>query len=150
MHPPLRLLVLVWVPFLAVFAFASPSVIDAAGDSYPHVAFHVLSLALLVPAVLTARSWLPAAPTRTQRVCTRILLVTVPLAVLGNLVELAAAVLRLAQDGWESLRTPGIFEEGVHLWAANLTVPSLMVSMLAAMVLVIAHAVQGRRVEAVR
>jgi hypothetical protein len=151
-RPPLLLLALTWVPFVSLFAFASPAVSEALGDSYPHMAFHVASPALLATAFLVARRFRGVAPTRLQRTLTGVLLVTLPLAVLGNLLELAAAVRRFAEDGWVSRPTPDIFEGGgAHAWAANLTVPAHMLSMLVVLVLVVTAAVQGsRRLEVAR
>lgn len=149
MKRPLVLVALVWVPFLSIFGFASPVVADALGDSHPHVAFHLVSPALLVPAVLLARRQLREADTRAQRVLLRVLTVTLGVAVVGNVVELVAAVRRLAADGWVSLRTPDVFEgPGLHQVGANLTIPSLMVSMLLVLVLALATLLQGRRLEA--
>ena len=134
------LVALIWVPFLSIFLFAS------LGDtSYPHIAFHVFALALLVPGVVVAHRVRLAVTTRTQRLLGGILAVTVPLAVVGNFLELVTAVVRLAQDGWVNQDTSDIWEEGSHVWVANLTVPSMMASMLIALVLVAATAVQGRR-----
>lgn len=143
----LLLLALIWIPFLSIFGFANPTLAASVGDSYPHIAFHVFAPVLLVTAFVLVQRFRLSAPTRLQRALAWILTVTVPLAVLGNLVELVAAVVRLAQDGWVSLPTPDVFAPGSHLHAlaANVTVPSLMVSMLAAGMLVLSAALQGRR-----
>ena len=146
MKRPLVLVALVWVPFVSIFGFASPALADAVGDSHPHVAFHLFSPVLLVAALVLARRMLGEAATRTQRVLLRVLLVTVAVAVLGNVFELVAAVRRLAADGWQSLRTPEVFEgPGLHQVGANLTIPGLMVSMLLVLALALAVLLQGRR-----
>lgn len=146
MKRPLVLVALVWVPFVSIFGFASPALADAVGDSHPHVAFHVFSPALLVGALVLARRMVHEAATRSQRVLLRVLLVTVSVAVVGNLVELVAAVRRLAADGWQSLRTPDVFEgPGLHQVGANLTIPGLMVSMLLVLAFALTAALQGRR-----
>lgn len=142
----LVLVALVWVPFLAVFGFASPLVADAVGDSYPHVAFHVLAPLMLVGALVIDRRLLRDAHSRSQRSLLWLLSVTLTVAVVGNLVELAAAVRRLAADGWVSLRTPDVFEGGgLHGVGANLTIPGLMLSMVAVLALAVTVAVQHRR-----
>jgi hypothetical protein len=150
MKRPLLLMALVWVPFVSIFAFAAPSLADRVGDSHPHVAFHVLSAVLLAAAFVLARRLLREATGRTQRILLRVLSVTVAVAVVGNLVELAAAVRRLADDGWQSLRTPDVFEgPGLHAWGANLTIPGLMLSMVVVLAFVTVTAFGGRRLEAV-
>jgi hypothetical protein len=151
MRLPLLVLALTWVPFLSLFAFASPAVSGSLGDSYPHIAFHLFSPALLATAFVVTRRFLRTAPTRLQRVLAGVLVVTLPLAVVGNILELATAVLRFAEDGWVSRPTPDIFETGAHAWAANITVPAHMLSMVTGLVLVVAVAVQGtRRLEVAR
>jgi len=146
-----RLMILVWIPFITIFAFASPAVSNALGDSYPHIAFHLFAPAVLVTALVLARRLLVQAATKGQRTCLRILMVTLPLAVLGNLVELFAAMRRFVEDGWESVKTPDVFNEtGLHMLGANLTIPSLMISMLVALALAAVTAVQRlRRLESV-
>lgn len=139
---PLRLLLLVWAPFVTIFAFASPAVVDVFGDSHPHIVFHVLAALLLVVAVLQLRRWRPEATTRVQRAASAVLLVTLPLAVVGNLAELVTAVARLADDGWESRLTPDLFETGAHATVAGVTIPAMMLSMLTVTVLVVAVAFQ--------
>lgn len=68
-----------------------------------------------------------------------------PLAVVGHVAELAVAVGRLAADGSVDRDTSDLWVSGPHQWAANLTVPAMMLSMLAVLVLAGATAVQGRR-----
>lgn len=131
---------LVWVPFLSVFAFAS------LGDtSALHITSHLFALALLGPAFVLARRLRREAPTRFRRGVLTVLVVFLPLSVVGHLLELGTAVVRLAEDGWANRDTADIWVEGPHVWAANLTVPSMMVSMLGTLVLVVATAVAGRR-----
>jgi hypothetical protein len=136
----LVLTALVWVPFLSIFFFAS------LGDtSHPHLAFHVVALSMLVPAVAMAwqvRSW---AVTRLQRVLGWVLSVTVPAAVVGHALELGVAFRRFAADGWVDRDTSDLWVSGPHQWAANLTVPAMMVSMLCSLLLVGATALEGRR-----
>jgi hypothetical protein len=92
-----------------------------------------------------------ATATRAQQVLIWILSVTVPLAVLGIALELLTAVVRLGQDGWVNRDTADVWVQGPHAVVANLTIPSLMISMLAVLVLVVTVAVQGRRrLESVR
>ena len=141
---PLVLMALVWAPFLSLFLFAS------LGDrSHPHLAFHVFALALLVPAALLATRSFMTASTRAQRVLTGVLVVTVPLSVVGHVLELAVAVARFASDGWVDRDTSDIWVTGPHVWAANVTVPSMLLSMLTTVVLVVVTRVQGRRRQAV-
>lgn len=146
-----KLVALVWVPFVSIFVFAAPDLVERVGDSFPHIVFHLLAGTLLVLATRTAGRLRAGARTRMQRLLLGVLLVTVPGAVLGNILELVAAVGRLAGDGWESQLTPDLFgpEGGLHFWASNLTIPTLMVSMLLVLVLAGAGAWQGRRLEAV-
>ena len=143
---PVGLLALIWLPFLAIFAFAAPSVTDELGDSHPHVAFHLVSGLLLALAFVTARRLHAGARTRAQRGVLRGLTVTLPLAVLGNLLELGVALARLAEDGWRSRATPEVFEDAApHLWASNLTIPAHLGSMLLVLGLLVLVAVQRRR-----
>jgi hypothetical protein len=136
------LVALVWAPFLSVFVFAS------LGDtSALHIGSHLLSIALLVAAVLVVRRVLEGTLSRVQRLLARVLATTLTLAVVGNLLELAIAVDRLADDGWANLDTADIWVEGPHVWAANLTVPAMMLSMLAVVALLVAAAVSRRRLE---
>jgi hypothetical protein len=146
------LVALIWVPFVSIFGFASPAVADVVGDSHPHIAFHIFSTVLLVGAFVLARRELGEARTRAQRVLLWVISVTVPVSIVGNAVELVAAVRRLADDGWRSLRTPEVFEgPGLHAYGANLTIPGLLLSMLAVLALVVTVALQrGRRLESVQ
>lgn len=146
MKRPLLLMALIWVPFVSLFAFAAPPVADRVGDSYPHLAFHAFAPALLAIAFVRTRRILSDAATRAQRALLWVLSVTVPVAVVGNLVEFAAALQRFSQDGWVSRRTPEIFEEpGLHSWGAALTIPGLMLSMVTVLVLVVTTLFQSRR-----
>lgn len=141
------LLALVWVPFVSIFGFAAPALADEVGDSYPHMAFHILALILLVVAAVVVRRLLTERPSRARVVLLRVLLVTVPLAALGHALELVAAVGRFVSDGLVSRRTPDLFESdsGLHSLAANVTIPMLMLSMLVTLVLVGTVAVGARR-----
>lgn len=138
---PWFLAALVWLPFLSVFVFAS------LGDtSALHVSSHVLALVLLVPATLLVyRS--EAARTRTRRVTLAVLRVSLPLAVVGHALELGTALQRLAADGWVNRDTSDIWVEGPHVWAANVTVPAMLVSMVGVLVLVVSTTWGRRRVE---
>ena len=139
MQRSLVLTALVWVPFVSIFGFA------ALGDrSHPHLAFHAFALALLVPAAVLAWRSNREASTRAQRVLTWVLVVTGPAAVVGHLGELGVAVARYAADGWVDRDTSDLWVSGPHQWAANLTVPAMMLSMVAGLVLVLVVAVQGR------
>jgi ABC-type transport system involved in cytochrome c biogenesis permease subunit len=136
----LVLTALVWVPFLSIFGFA------AMGDrSHPHLAFHVVALTLLLPAAVLAQRVRRSAGSRTQRAAGRVLSVSVPLAVVGHVLELAVAVARFAADGWVDRDTSDLWVSGPHQWAAGLTVPAMMVSMLAALLLLAAVTVGRRR-----
>lgn len=140
MRRVLVLAALVWVPFLSLFAFA------AMGDrSHPHLAFHVFALALLVPAAVLAQRLRTGVTTRTQRALAWVLAVAVPLAVVGHVLELGVAVSRFAADGWVDRDTSDLWVSGPHQWAANLTVPAMMIAMLASVVLLGATVLQGRR-----
>ncbi len=139
MSRPLTLLALVWAPFLSIFVFASQ------GDtSALHIASHLLALALLIPASLLAWRMRSGAPGRASRWILTILSVSVPVAVLGHVGELAVAVLRLAEDGWVNLDTADIWEHGPHVTIASVTIPAMMVSMLLTVALV-ALSLLGRR-----
>lgn len=141
------LLALVWVPFVSIFGFASPALADQVGDSYPHMAFHICALTLLVVAVMVVRRLLTEHPSGARSVLLRVLLVTVPFAALGNALELVAAVARFVSDDLVSRRTPDLFESdsGLHALAANVTIPMLMLSMLVSLVLVGTVALGARR-----
>jgi hypothetical protein len=130
---------LVWLPFLSVFGFASPALTGRVGDSYPHMVFHVLSPVLLVGALVVVRRSLVQTTARGQRVLLWILSVTITVAVVGNLLELVAAVRRFADDGWVSRATPDLFgsDAGLHTLGANLTIPGLMASMLVVLALLV-------------
>ncbi len=138
---PWFLAALVWLPFLSVFVFASQ------GDtSALHISSHVLALVLLVPATLLVFR-AEAGRTRTQRVTLAVLRVSLPLAVVGHALELGTAVHRLAADGWVNRDTSDIWAEGPHVWAANVTVPAMLVSMVGVLVLVVSTTLARRRVE---
>lgn len=140
MSRPLTVLALVWAPFLSIFVFASQ------GDtSALHIGAHVLALALLVPAVIMVWRLRATARSGVRRWTLLILSVSVPAAVAGHLGELVVAVVRLAQDGWRNLDTHDVWEAGPHLWIANLTIPAMMLSMVATVVLVVATALSRRR-----
>lgn len=144
MKRALVLAALVWVPFLSIFYFAS------LGDtSHPHLAFHVVALSMLVPAAVLAWRARSSAATRSRRVLTWVLTVTVPLAVVGHVLELGVALERFAADGWVDRDTSDLWVSGPHQWAANLTVPAMMVSMVCALGLVVLSAVATRRPEPV-
>ncbi|MGG5257331.1 hypothetical protein [Phycicoccus avicenniae] len=135
---PWHLVVLVWVPFLSVFVFA------ALGDtSALHITSHLLAIACLVPAVVLVLRLRGSVSTRAGRGVATVLAVVLPLAVLGHLAELGVAVARLASDGWVNRDTADIWVRGPHVWAANVTVPAMMLSMLG--VLVLAAAVRRSR-----
>ena len=140
MSRPLTLLALVWAPFLSIFVFASQ------GDtSALHISSHLLALALLVPATVLVWRMRPEAPTAASRWILSLMSATVPIAVLGHVGELAVAIQRLARDGWVNRDTADIWVAGPHVWAANVTVPSMMASMLAVLVLAVATSVARRR-----
>lgn len=140
MRTPLILLGLVWIAFLVVFPFA------AMGDtSFLHIGFHLVQMPLLVTATVLAWRYRRAAVTRTQRVLGWVLSVSLPAAVVGVVLELVTAVVRLGEDGWVNKDTADVWERGPHALVASLTVPSLMVSMLAVLALVATTAVKGRR-----
>lgn len=140
MSRPLTVLALVWAPFLSIFVFASQ------GDtSALHISSHLLALALLVPAAVMVWRLRAAAPSGVRRWTLLLLSVTVPAAVVGHVGELGVAVARLAQDGWVNLDTHDVWEAGPHLWISNLTIPAMMLSMVATVVLVVATALSRRR-----
>ena len=133
---------LVWAPFVSLFVFAAAF---WGGDTYSHVLFHVVALTLMGWALVELRRNACLLPTsRLRRVLTLVLFVSLPLAILGHAVELVAALARLVEEGWANVETDDIFEEGVHAWAANVTVPMMMISMLTALALVIVTTVQRR------
>jgi heme/copper-type cytochrome/quinol oxidase subunit 2 len=137
---PLILLGLVWIAFLVIFPFA------AAGDtSFLHIGAHLVQLPLLLAATLLAWRQRRAAVTRAQRMVSWVLSVSVPAAVVGVGLELVTAVVRLAEDGWVNQDTADVWERGPHAVVASLTIPSMMVSMLAVLALAVTTAVQGRR-----
>ena len=138
-----RLLALIWAPFVSLFVFAAGF---WGGDTYSHVLFHVLALALLGWALTELRRTARLFSTgRLRRVLTLVLFVSLPLAILGHGVELITALVRLVNEGWAHVDTDDIFEEGPHAWAANITVPMMMISMLSALALVIVTTVQRRK-----
>lgn len=131
---------LVWLPFLSIFVFA------ALGDtSALHISSHVLALACLVPGVVVALRLRRSASGAPRRVLTTVVAVVVPLAAVGHLAELGVAVARLASDGWVNQDTADIWVTGPHVWAANVTVPAMLVAMLGTVALVVADAVGRRR-----
>lgn len=136
------LLALVWAPFLSLFVFAGAF---WGGDTYSHVLFHVLAIGLLGWAFAELRSGRVSSSSRTQRVLTRVLFVSLPLAIVGHGAELVTAVARLVEEGWANVDTEDLFEEGVHAWVANITVPTMMISMLTTLALVFATAVHRRK-----
>lgn len=139
MRRALLVLALVWVPFLSIFGFA------AIGDSsHPHIAFHLVAIPLLVGAFVVLRR-LRRDGGRTVRVVAAVLLVTVALAVAGHVAELAVALARFAQDGFRNRDTADLWEHGPHVWASNLTVPAMMLSMVGSLVLVAAAGLARRR-----
>lgn len=141
MSRPLTVLALVWVPFLSIFFFA------AQGDtSALHISSHLLALALLIPAAIMVWRLRSAATRGVRRWTLLVLAVSVPAAVVGHTGELAVAVVRLAQDGWVNLDTHDVWEAGPHMWIANLTIPAMMLSMVASVVLVLTTALgRGRQ-----
>lgn len=134
-HRRWLLVALVWAPFVSLFVFAAAF---WGGDTYSHVLFHAFALTLLGWALIELRRTAPLRSTgRLRRVLTMVLFFSVPLAILGHGVELVAAVARLVEEGWANVDTDDLFEEGVHAWAANVTVPAMMISMLTALALVL-------------
>ena len=135
----LLLVALIWLPFLMLPAFA------AFGDtSYPHIAFHVLAIPMLVGAVVLTRRLLGETTSTATRWMLRALLLFVPLAVVGHVAELATAVARFAQDGFVNRNTADVWVSGPHFHAANVTIPSMMLAMITVLVLAVTAAVQGR------
>lgn len=139
MRTPLTLLGLVWIAFLTVFPFA------AAGDtSFLHIAAHLVQLPLLVVATLVAWCQRRGATTRVQSALGWVLSVSVPGAVVGVGLELVTAVVRLAEDGWVNKDTADVFESGPHAVVASLTIPSMMISMIAVLALVLVVGLRRR------
>lgn len=135
----LLLVALVWLPFLMLPAFA------AFGDtSYPHIAFHLVAIPMLVGAAVLVRRLLAETRSTAQRWMLRALMLFVPLAVAGHLAELATAVARFAQDGFVNRDTADVWESGPHFHAANVTIPSMMLAMVTVLVLAVTAAVQAR------
>lgn len=136
----LLLAALIWMPFVLIFVFA------AQGDtSFWHISFHLVALALMGWACVIVWAERRDAAHKVRRVLAGSLSIVVPLAVVGHLLELAAALVRLAEDGWVNRDTADLWERGLHLWASNLTIPAMMVSMIVVLVLVVVTAVQERR-----
>ena len=143
-----RLLLLaafIWLTFLLLPVFASQ------GDtSYPHIAYHVIAIPILIGALVILGRLRAARRTNTQTVFAWILTVTVSLCTLGHIAELVVAVIRFAEDGFANRDTADVWEHGPHLWAANVTIPSTFLSMLVVLALVITAAIQNRhRLESV-
>lgn len=135
----LLLVALIWLPFLMLPAFA------AFGDtSYPHIAFHLLAIPMLVAAVVLARRLLVDTDGTARRWMLRALLLFVPLAVIGHVAELATAIARFAQDGFVNRNTADVWESGPHFHAANITIPSMMLAMVTVLALAVTTAVQRR------
>lgn len=138
-RPILLLIALVWLPFLMLPGFA------AFGDtSYPHIAFHVLAIPMLVWAFVVARRLLAETGSGARRWMLRALLLFLPLAVIGHVAELATAIARFAQDGFVNRNTADVWVSGPHFHAANVTIPSMMLSMVTVLVLAVTNAVQSR------
>lgn len=137
---------LVWATFVSIFAFASPALGRAIGDSYPHMAFHAMSVLTLGLALRLVVGLHASTAGRLMEALRWALTLSLPLAILGNAIELVAAVRRFAADGWVSRPTPDVFEDGagLHSLAASLTIPSLLLSMLVSLVLVLVTAAQRR------
>lgn len=136
----LVLSVLVWLPFLSLFVFAS-----FGNTSLLHIAYHTIALGLLVPAVVMTWRHRRAATTRTTRTLAGALSVALPLGTLGHGVELAIAIGRYAADGFANLDTTDLFEHGPHAAAATVTAPAMLASMLLVAAWTVTTAVQGRR-----
>ena len=135
----LMLIALVWLPFLMLPAFA------AFGDtSYPHIAFHVLAIPMLVAAFVLGRRLLVETESTAQRWMLRALLLFLPLAVAGHVAELATALARFAQDGFVNRNTADVWESGQHFHDANVTIPSMMLAMVTVLALAVVVAVQTR------
>lgn len=135
----LMLIALIWLPFLMLPAFA------AFGDtSYPHIAFHVLAIPMLVAAFVLGRRLLVETDSTAQRWMLRALLLFLPLAVVGHVAELATALARFAQDGFVNRNTADVWESGPHFHAANVTIPSMMLAMVTVLALAVVVAVQTR------
>ena len=136
----LLLVALVWLPFVMLPAFAA-----AFGDtSYPHIAFHLLAIPILVAALVLARRLLALADSTAQRWMCLALTLFLGLGVLGHVAELATAVVRFAQDGFVNRDTADVWQSGPHFWAANVTIPSMMLAMVTVVVLAVTVALQGR------
>jgi hypothetical protein len=135
----LLLVALIWLPFLMLPAFAS------FGDtSHPHIAFHVVAIALLVAALVHARRLLRVTDSSALRWMLRALLLFVSLGVVGHVAELATAMARFAEDGFVNRDTADVWVSGPHFWAANLTIPSLLLAMVTVLVVAVTVAVRGR------
>ena len=136
----LMIAVLIWLPFLMLPVFAS------LGDtSYPHIAFHVLALPLLLVALVLLARLRSAGRSGRQTAFAWVLSVSVSLCVLGHAVELVIAILRFVQDGFANKNTADIWERGPHAWAASITIPSTFLSMLVVLIFLITTAIQNRR-----
>lgn len=124
-------MVLIWLPFLLIFAFA------ARGDtSALHIGFHVSALTLLIGCVAVLRRGVGRWPPRFTQALGRLLQVSVGVSIVGHLLELGVAFLRLGQDGFRNRDTADLWQHGPHVWAANLTVPAMLISQLAVLALV--------------
>jgi hypothetical protein len=135
----LLLVALIWLPFLMLPVFA------AFGDtSYPHIAFHVLAIPMLVGAVVLTRRLLGETTSTARRWMLRALLLFVPLAVVGHVAELATAIARFAQDGFVNRNTADVWESGPHFHAANITILSMMLAMVTVLALAVTAVVQAR------
>lgn len=138
-HPILRLVGLVWLPFLTLPVFAS------FGDtSHPHIAFHVLAIPLLVAALVLARRVLADDGSTTRRWLRRTLTLFLVLGVLGHVAELATAVVRFAEDDFVNRDTADLWQSGAHFWVATFTVPAMLLAMLTVLVVAVTLSVQGR------
>ncbi|MFT3877662.1 MAG: hypothetical protein QM708_14765 [Propioniciclava sp.] len=135
----LTVLALVWLAFVIIFPFA------AAGDtSFLHITFHVIQLMLVVPALWLVNRVRVDAVTRPVRWTATLMIVTLIGAIAGIVGEMAVAVARLAHDGWVDRDTADLWEHGPHVTISTLTIPSMMLSMLLSVVLVVVMAL-GRR-----
>ncbi len=135
----LLLIALIWLPFLMLPVFA------AFGDtSYPHIAFHVLAIPMLVAALVVTRGLLRETDAGARLWLLRALFVFVALAMVGQAAELVTAIVRFAQDGFVNRDTADIWVSGPHFHAANLTIPSMMLAMITVLVFAVTAVVQGR------
>lgn len=103
-----------------------------------HIVFHVLYILILVAASWLSGRFVARAPTRSQRIAGRVLVVSQVAGLVGHGLELATSLRTLVDDGYAATDSAYLLdEEPFHLWSANLTVPALVIGLVTLLVLTV-------------